>query len=348
LSGQDPEFKNAGYGVAVDMGASHVRFVLATADGLIRAESQEHLKAESGPAGVIAQLRDGIASLVQSAGAETGHLLGIAVGVPGGVDPRSGKVIDANNVPGWREVDMGQALEDAFAVPVFLDNDANMAAIGERWRGVAQGVDHFVFIALGTGIGSGVFVNGRICRGRSGFAGELFRMNLDWTRWNEDFPDTGYLEAQVSGVALATEGRKFSSGGNGSASGTLAQARDARYVFEALRQGNPQAQVLVETSFLILGVAVANVISMLDPEMVVFNGGIVKGAPDLLINTVEKVVQRIHPKPPAIRLSTLEEKAQIWGALYTLLHPSEQGAIRANSVLKQLRQKIAGNIHSPL
>src|SRR6202007_646619 len=211
------------------MGASHVRFVLATADGMIRAESREHLKAESGPAGVIAQLRDGIASLMQNSGAETGHLLGIAVGVPGGVDPRTGKVIDANNVPGWREVDMGRALEDAFAVPVFLDNDANMAAIGERWRGVAQGVDHFVFIALGTGIGSGVFVDGRICRGRSGFAGELFRMNLDWTRWNEDFPDTGYLEAHVSGVALATEGRKFSSGGNGSASGTLAQARDARY-----------------------------------------------------------------------------------------------------------------------
>jgi glucokinase len=204
-----------------------------------------------------------------------------------------------------------------------------MAAIGEHWRGVAQGVDHFVFIALGTGIGSGVFVNGRICRGRSGFAGELFRMNLDWTRWNEDFPDTGYLEAQVSGVALATEGRKISTAGNGSASGTLAQTRDARYVFEALRQGNPQAQALVENSFLILGVAVANVISMLDPEMVVFNGGIVKGAPDLLIKTVEMVVQRIHPKPPAIRLSTLEDRAQIWGALHTLLHPSEQGAIRA-------------------
>ncbi len=316
------------------MGASHLRFVLATSDGVIRTEAQEHVKAEAGPAGVIAQLRNGIARLMQSSGASNDKLQGIAIGVPGGVDPQSGKVIDANNVPGWREVDMGRALEDAFGVPVFLDNDANMAAIGEHWRGVAQGVDNFVFIALGTGIGSGVFVNGRICRGHSGFAGELFRMNLDWTRWNDDFPDTGYLEAHISGVALATEGRKISSGGNGSAGATLAQSRDARYVFEALRQGNPQAQTLVENSFLILGVAVANVISMLDPEMVVFNGGIVKGAPDLLIKTVEKVVQRIHPKPPAIRLSTLEDKAQIWGALYTLRHPSEHGAIRAGVAQK--------------
>jgi len=327
LSEQDKNWQD-GYGVAVDMGATHVRYVLATGDGIIRDESRELVNAEAGPVGVVTQLGEGIGNLIRKSERKYGTLLSIAIGVPGGVDPQTGKVIEVNNVPGWREVDMGRTLEDKFAVPVFLDNDANMAAIGEHWRGVARGVDNFVFIALGTGIGSGVFVNGRICRGRSGFAGELYRMNLDWTRWNDTFPDTGYLEAHISGVALAAEGRKISTGGNGSASGTLAQSRDARYVFEALHQGNPQAQALIENRFLILGVAVANVVSVLDPEMVVFNGGIVKGAPELLISTVEKVVGRIHPKPPAIRLSTLEEKAQIWGALHTLLHPAEQSAIR--------------------
>jgi len=318
-----------GYGIAVDMGATHARYVLATGDGVLRQQAKELVTAEAGPSGVVAQLSDGIENLIQKSGEEYGRLLGISIGVPGGVDPQTGKVIEVNNVPGWREVDLGRTLEDRFSVPVFLDNDANMAAIGEHWRGVAQGVDNFVFIALGTGIGSGLFVNGRICRGRSGFAGELYRMNLDWTRWNDEFPDTGYLEAYISGVALAAEGKKISTGGNGSASSTLAQSRDARYVFEALRQGNPQAQALIENRFLILGVAVANVISILDPAMVVFNGGIVKGAPELLISTVEKAVQRIHPKAPLIRLSTLEDQAQIWGALYTLLHPNQQCAIRA-------------------
>jgi glucokinase len=197
---------------------------------------------------------------------------------------------------------------------------------------VEQGVDNFVFIALGTGIGSGVFVDGRIYRGRGGFAGELFRMNLEWTRWNDDFPDTGYLEAQVSGVALAMEGRKLLTGGNGSPFSTLAESRDARYVFDAVRQGNPQAVALVKQSFTILGVAVANMVSILDPELIVFNGGIVAGTPELLLETVERVVRRIHPKPPEIRLSTLGDKAQIWGALRTLLHPKEQGAIRACAV----------------
>lgn len=313
------------------MGASHLRFVVATG-GEIRSESREYVKAEAGPAGVIAQVRAGIERLLEEANAKPGSLQGIAIGVPGGVDPQTGKVIDANNVPGWREVDMGRELEEAFGAPVFLDNDANMAAIGEHWRGVAQGIDNFVFIALGTGIGSGVFVDGRIRRGRSGFAGELYRMNLDWTRWNDDFPDTGYLEAQVSGVALATEGRKILSKGNGAGAATLTESRDARYVFDALRQGNPKALALMERSFSILGVAVANVVSVLDPELIVFNGGIVKGAPELLLETVERVVRRIHPKPPRIQMSTLEDKAQIWGALHTLLHPEQHGAIRAGNV----------------
>ncbi len=321
------------YGVAVDLGASHLRFVLATLGGEIRKEAREQVQAETGPAGVVAQVRNGIKGLLENSHAH-GQLRGIAIGVPGGVDPKTGKVLDANNVPGWREVDMGRELEETFGTPVFLDNDANMAAIGEHWRGVAQGVGNFVFIALGTGIGSGVFVDGRICRGQGGFAGELFRMNLDWTRWDEDFPDTGYLEAHVSGRALAGEGRKILTQGNGQAASSLTESRDARYLFEALHQGDPQAVALIEKSFLLLGVAVANIVSILDPELIVFNGGIVKGAPKLLLSTVERVVQRIHPRPPRIQLSTLGDKAQIWGALHTLLYPDQQGAIRASALQK--------------
>ena len=319
-------------GVAVDMGASHLRFVLATDDGEILDESREHLRAESGPGGVIAQVRDGIRSLVDRR--PQIRLLGIAIGVPGGVDPGTGKVIDANNVPGWREVNMGSELEESFGVPVYLDNDANMAAIGEHWRGAARGVDNFVFVALGTGIGAGIFVNGQICRGRSGFAGELFRMNLEWPRWQEDFPDTGYLEVHVSGVALATEGRKILSSGNGSAASTLTERRDARYVFDAMHDGDPQARELVEKSFLVLGVAVANVVSIVDPERIVFNGGIVQGAPELLLSSVEEVVRKIHPNPPQIELSKLGDRAQIWGALRTLLEPAQEHAIRATSSRK--------------
>jgi len=320
------------YGVAVDMGASHLRFVLADKQAKILEESREPVNSEAGARGVIAQIRDGIRRLVPPGE----PLLGIAIGVPGAVHPQTGKVFDANNVPGWQEVDLGQELEDSFHAPVFLDNDANMAAIGEHWRGIAQGVDNFVFIALGTGVGAGIFVNGKISRGRTGTAGEIFRMNVDWTRWTEDFPDTGHLETYVSGMGLAAQGRKVLQGGNGSRpSASLVEERDARYVFDALHAGDSQAQTLVETSFAMLGVGVANVITVLDPELIVFNGGVVRGAPELLLETVEKVVRRIHARSPAIRLSTLGDKAQIWGALHTLLEPDQQPAIRPAQRLQE-------------
>lgn len=328
MNGQDEhsERSTSDHGIAVDMGASHLRFVLANGEAEILEESRERVNSEAGARGVIAQIRDGIRRLVPP----TESLRGIAIGVPGCVHPQTGKIYDANNVPGWREVEIGRELEDAFGCPVYLDNDANMAAIGEHWRGVAQGVDNFVFIALGTGIGAGIFANDAICRGRSGSAGEIFRMNVDWTRWTEDFPDTGHLETYVSGMGIAAEGRKVLGSGNGSGlAATLVEERDARYVFEALGTGDPQARTLVENSFAMLGVGVANVISVLDPELVVFNGGLVRGAPELLLETVGRVVARIHPKPPAIRLSTLGDKAQIWGAIYTLLYPEKQRAIRA-------------------
>jgi predicted NBD/HSP70 family sugar kinase len=129
-------------------------------------------------------------------------------------------------------------------------------------------------------------------------------------------------------MGLAAEGRKVLPHDNGSQVSTLAEKRDARYLFEALHQGDPRARALVEESFLMLGVAVANVVSVLDPELIVFNGGIVQGAPELLLKTVEKVVRRIHRKPPRIALSTLGDRAQIWGALHTLLEPAQQAAIR--------------------
>jgi glucokinase len=250
------------------------------------------------------------------------------------VQPKTGRVIDANNVPGWKDVDLGQDLEAHFEAPVYLDNDANMAALGEHWRGVAKGVDNFVFVALGTGVGAGLVFNGRICRGRMGAAGEIFKMNLEWPRWQEDFPDTGYFERYVSGMGLAMEGHIALGAGNGSHAASLPDERDARFVFEAMERGDAQAEALVERCFTMLGVGVANLVSVLDPELIVFNGGLVRGAPEKMVATVERVVRHIHPNPPPIKMSSLGDRAQIWGALCTLLYPERQPVIRASALAK--------------
>ena len=321
------------FGVAVDMGASHIRFVLANEEAEVLGEIRDRVLSQNGPQGILHQIRDGIERLLAPLPNREGFR-GIAIGVPSAVQPKSGQIIDANNVPGWREVDLGQDLEAYFAAPVYLDNDANMAAIGEHWRGTAKDLDNFVFVAVGTGLGSGLFMNGRICRGRLGAAGEIFRMNLDWSRWEEDFPDTGYFERYVSGMGLAMEGRAVLAGGNGTRATSLADERDARFVFEAMERGDAQAERLADRCFTILGVGVANLISVLDPELIVFNGGLVRGAPEKMLATVDRVVRKIHPNPPPIKMSSLGDRAQIWGALCTLLYPEKQSVIRASELAR--------------
>lgn len=331
MNGFQGNSAGSSYGVAVDMGASHIRFVLANDQAEILGEIRDRVIAQSGPQGILNQIRDGIARMLAPLPGREGFR-GIAIGVPGAVQPRNGRIIDANNVPGWEQVDLGQDLEAYFDAPVYLDNDANMAALGEHWRGIAKGVDNFVFVALGTGVGAGLVFNGRICRGRMGRAGEIFRMNLEWPRWQEDFGDTGHFERYVSGMGLAMEGH-IALGRNGQPP-NLPDQRDARFVFDAMEHGNREAEALVERCFTMLGVGVANLISVLDPELIVFNGGLVRGAPEKLMTTVDRVVRSIHSNPPPVKMSSLGDRAQIWGALCTLLYPEQQPVIRASALVK--------------
>lgn len=327
--------------VGIDLGASNVRFALADFRGKIVASEAERLRPEDGPRKMIAGIRDGVRAVLECNGALDGNhggagrrpqaraprrvLRGIAIGVPSPVDPKTGAVSFANNLPGWKNIHLGREIARAFGVPVLVENDANMAAIGEHWRGVARGAANFAFIALGTGIGSGIFTNGQLYRGRTGNAGELFRLNVEWPRWDEDFGDVGYFESHVAGIGLAAEGRKALGAEARSAANGLVEERDAQFVFELYRQGDTTARDVLNRTFTMLGVGVANLVSILDPDLIVFGGGLVKGAPELMLEVVNRVVRRIHPDiAPPIKLSALGDKAQTYGAIYSALGAAQQ------------------------
>jgi glucokinase len=307
-----------GYVVGIDLGGSHVHYALADFRGETLCESDEKIQPEDGPTKLIRQTQKGVRTLVAGF-PRHGRLRAVAIGVPSPVTPKLGVVSWANNLPGWKDVHLKAELEREFRVPIYLENDANMAALGEHWRGVAQAVDNFVFIALGTGIGAGVFVDGELYVGRTGAAGELYRMNVEWPRWNEDFGDTGHFESYVSGLGIAAEGRKSLGKEVSEKTSGLREERDAYFVFEALRQGNPKGREVLERIFTMLGVGVANIVAVLDPDLIVFGGGVSKGAPDLMLATVEKVLRRIQPDPPPLKLSALQDKAQTHGAIFSAL-----------------------------
>ena len=190
-------------------------------------------------------------------------------------------------------------------------------------------VDNFVFVALGTGTGAGVFVDGKLYRGRTGSAGEVYRMNIEWQRWAEDSGDTGHFESYVSGMGIAAEGRKALPLPASSAALDLATRREAYFVFEAFRQGDSTARSVLERIFTMLGVGISNIIAILDPDLIVLGGGIAKGAPELMLSTVGKVVQHIHKdNSPPIKLSALGDKAQTFGAVYSALTVAQAAVAR--------------------
>lgn len=319
---------NPDYGclVGIDMGASHLQFALADFAGEIIADTTEKVRPEDGPGKMISQIKKGIHRLIPSGKRKT--LRAVAMAVPSAVDPRSGLVLMANNLQGWKNINLKRELEKEFRLPVSIDNDANMAAIGERWRGVARDLDNFVFIALGTGIGSGIFVNGQLYVGRTGAAGELQFLHVEWPRWNEDFGVTGYFESYASGQGIANLGRKLMKPRPGGGAAGLAETRDAYFVFEAFRRGDAKARKTLETIFTILGVGIANIVGVLDPDLIVLGGGISRGAPEFMLRTVAGVAGKIQPNCPPIRISELGNQAQTCGAVYSSLMAACRAATR--------------------
>jgi glucokinase len=319
---------NPDYGqvVGIDLGASHLHFALADFQGKILQDSNVRIRPEDGPRKLIAQIVEGARHLTAKAG---GRLRAVAIGVPSPVDAERGVVAFAYNLPGWKNIHLARELEKKLRVPIFLENDANMAAIGEHWCGVARSVDNFVFIAIGTGTGSGVFVNGKLYRGRTGSAGEVYHMNIDWPRWAEDFGDSGHFESYVSGIGIAAEGRKALPPPASSAASNLAAERDAYFVFEAFRRGDSIARSVLERIFTMLGVGIVNIVAILDPDLIVLGGGIAKGAPEFMLSTAGKIVQHIYKEnAPPIKLSALEDKAQTFGAIHSALTLAQQAVAR--------------------
>jgi glucokinase-like ROK family protein len=304
--------------VAVDLGSTTIRLALADLQGRVLHRRQEQTPASSRDA-VIERLERGIRGLFSDSGIDPKKLFAIGIGAPGMTDVARGVVISAANLKGWTNVPLRDLLQARFGAPVVVDNDVNMAALGELWSGCATNQPNFVFVALGAGVGAGIIVDGRLHRGSSWYAGEISHMNLDYRCWRQDFGEQGYLERRAGAAAIAHMGQRAV--GSRRRRGRPAASLTAR-VFEAARQGHKPAQRVVEQVAVYLGTAVANIVTVLDPTLVVFGGG-VSQVGDQLLEPVRQVVAHIVPNCPEIRLSALGDEAQLHGSLYSVLQLAE-------------------------
>jgi predicted NBD/HSP70 family sugar kinase len=286
----------------VDIGASNVRVVIANEDGEIEARRHMPFDAGAPPEHLLRAIERTIDDLAR--GVWVGATVGaIGVALPGSVDPGRGLVATPANMPGWGAVDVAGALGRGGALPVAVENDANAAAVGEGWLGAARGMADHVFVALGTGIGTGLWLGGRLHRGAHFLAGEaaFFPMSRDQLRaasWQHN------LEALVGGRAIAARAAEI-----------LGPRATPGGLFEAASAGDAKAAAAVAEVCEYLAMALVDIISLLDPGAVVLGGGVAMAQGERLLGPVRALVHAATPVRTEIRLSELGEDAQILGAV---------------------------------
>ena len=285
----------------VDIGASNVRVAIANEDGEIEARRSSPFEGGT-PDEVLRRIGRTIADLARGVwvGAQAAA---IGIALPGTVDPARGTVESAANLPGWGDVPIVEIMSGGNRVPVAIENDANAGAVGEGWLGAARGLKDFVFIALGTGIGAGVVLDGKLHRGAHLLAGEvaftpMTRQHLREPGWDN------CLEGIVGGRVYAAKAVE--------ALGERARASD---LFDAARAGDASAGAWLREVQEYLAMSVSAIIALLDPGAVIFGGGVAMAQGEFLVGPVRDMALRSTAFGAKVLLSELGEDAQLLGAV---------------------------------
>jgi predicted NBD/HSP70 family sugar kinase len=304
----------AGYVVGVDIGRAWVRCALADLSGAIVGRRDVPNRARSA-ASLVETVSGAAHAVVAEAGLDWGHVVHTLIGSPGVFNPEGGRLQFASNLPGWGRTGLIEELRRELGPSLDLDNDANLAAIGEGAFGAGAGVGTFVFLTVGTGLGMGVVVNGRLHRGARGAAGEVAYLPVG-ADGQPGAPEPSALAAMRRGLfeeAASADGVVRTAAALG-----MTRARSAHAVFEAARRGDPAALRAVELEGERLALAVATVAAILDPELVVLGGGIGRNL-DLLQGALVRRLHEVTPLRPAVVVSRLGDDVVLRGAIATAL-----------------------------
>lgn len=302
---------NALYGfvAGIDIGPTRTRLGLADLRG--QRITHRMVSTPSGaPACLLASLADEVKTLIKDADLSCNRLLAVSVGAPGAVDPKRGMVVAlAPNLRGWSEVPVETILRTALGAPVVVENDVNLAVLGEHWKGAARGHETFVFLQFGTGIGAGIMVNGQLYHGHRFLAGEIGLMCMGPQYVDVDFGSRGCLETLTGLGALKAQWHR-------DAADSPEWLAD---LFAAAANGDAAARKTVDDAGTIMGIAAANVCSVLDPSLVVLGGSLIAQG-GALVDRVRDVISKVIPTPPPVVASDLDKDAPLWGSLLVATH----------------------------
>jgi len=312
--------REAGFVLGLDIGREYVRGALADLAGVVRAKLSHRERSTSarGRVGELAALAD---ELTRTAGVRRSKaILHTVVGSPGVFDPGRGALTMAGNLPGWERPAVLAELRRTFGETTAIENDVDVAALAERDHGHGREVSTFAFVSVGTGIGMGLVIDGRLHRGAHGAAGEIAYLPLGPGEADaREVRRRGALETAASSAAVVRSARARGLDGHVS----------ARSVFAAAAEGDVRAQAVVAEEATLVAKALASVVAVVDPELIVLGGGIGR-APGFAADVAARL-QRLAPFVPEIRVSALGEDAVVDGCLASGMEQLWQRVLRSRT-----------------
>lgn len=264
------------FAIGVDLGGTNLRIAAVDTDGKVLEKISTDAEVARGRDYVLDEMCKNVRDLAAKLG-DGGRLAGIGIGVPGIIDRQTGLVHESPNLPGWRDYPVRDEIERRLRTNVILENDANAAALGEKWLGIASQVDDMCMLTLGTGVGGGLVLQGKIWHGMTGMAGELGHTTVDPYGVKCGCGNQGCLEQYASATAVKRMALEAISRGEAP---ELEKAvnRDpefsAKAIYQMAVQGDEPARHIFRTVGQSLGVALANVINIFNLPMYVIGGGV--------------------------------------------------------------------------
>lgn len=308
------------FSIGIDLGGTKIAGVLVNSKNKVITEIKMNTQRKN-QSTVIDGIKAVIGQLLDESEVSPHKLTSIGLGVAGHVNVEQGIIIYCPNLP-IKNLNVSSVLQKEYNIPVYIENDANAAAIGEKYFGVARDNENFVCVTLGTGIGAGIFINGSVYRGSTGGAGELGHMILDFS---PDAPlcgcgNRGCFEALASGTAVARKAKEIFATHPDSliSSGVEAEGEiTARMVTKMAQKGNKVALKILKDAANIIGIGFANIVNLFNPEKIIVTGSLVE-AEDLILKPAIKIMTQrafsTNAKVVKVVKSELNNKAGVLGA----------------------------------
>ena len=311
--------------VGVDLGGTQIRAALADGEGNIIRRTSCLTLAEEGPQPVMGRIKGAIYEVMVATDRE--QVQGIGIAAPGPMDPWKGVIIDAPNLPGWKNVPLKDLMEAEFGLPALVGNDANLAALAEQRFGAGQGIADLIYITVSTGIGGGIIADNKLLLGAQGLAGEVGHQTIETHGPRCKCGNVGCLEALAAGPAIARHARELIRDGAETAITELVGGDldkiTAREVNQAAQAGDPVAIELFRQAGFYVGVGIVNLLHLFNPSLIIIGGSVTK-AGDLLFEPIratvrERAMASCYWESTPIVPATLGDDVALLGAVALVL-----------------------------